>query len=371
MFEEFEHLNDAELANFSTMKIGGWANWLIFPKNVQELKKILKICHEKEIKTFILGNGSNVLFDDAGFDGAVICLRHFSYLRSNDNEKFKKNKKREKRLKIKNQQENFENEENQMPSKKQQRNRKIQKFKRGQKCRKNVQKSGFFDAIFPPLKLCNKPIWRVELNNRTRCVEVGAGINLFSLNMQLAKLGLSGLEFCYGIPATLGGFLVMNGGCFGHEICEIVEEVQVLQDGKILWRTRDECDFSYRHSNLQNCVVLGAKLRLLEEKSENIVQNMNFFLEKKRASQPCDLPSLGCVFKAANGVSVGKILDDMGLKGFCIGRAQVSTKHAGFIVNMGGATAKDVTELIKFLEVKLLEAGVKAEREIIVLPSQI
>ncbi len=291
MFEEFECLRDVELAKFSTMKIGGKAKWLIFPKNVQELRKILQICEENQIKTFVLGNGSNVLFDDAGFDGAVIKLRHFDFVK---------------------------------------------------KCSKKGKKQAF-------------------------CVEVGAGINLFALNVRLAKLGLSGLEFSNGIPATLGGFLVMNGGCFGHEICEFVEEVQILQGGKVFWRKKEECDFSYRHSNLQNCVILSAKLHLFEEKTEKIMQNMNFFLEKKRASQPCDLPSLGSVFKATNGVSVGKILDDLGLKGLSVGGAQVSKKHAGFVVNTGGAAAKDVLALVEILEKKLAEIDVQPEREIIVL----
>ena len=112
------------------------------------------------------------------------------------------------------------------------------------------------------------------------CVEAGAGVNLFALNVRLAKLGLSGLEFSYGIPATLGGFLAMNGGCFGHEICEFVEAVQVLQNGKVFWRKKEECDFSYRHSNLQNCIILSAKLRLFEEKPEKIMQNMDFYFQK-------------------------------------------------------------------------------------------
>lgn len=291
MFEEFERLENVELAKFSTIKIGGNAKSVIFPKNAQEIERILQICEENQIKTFVLGNGSNVLFDDAGFDGAVLNLKHFDFV-----------------------------------------------------------------------KVCEK-----DKKKHTCCVEIGAGINLFALNLRLSNLGLSGLEFCYGIPATLGGFLVMNGGCFGHEICEFVEEVQILQNGKIFWHKKDECGFSYRHSNLQNCIILSAKLRLFEEKTEKIVQNMNFYLQKKRNLQPCDLPSLGSVFKAVQGISVGKILDELGLKGLSVGGAQVSTKHAGFVVNTGGATAQDVLALVEILENKLAEIGIKPEREIIVL----
>ena len=331
MFEEFECLLDVELARFSTMKIGGKAKWLIFPKNVQELQEILQICEEKRIKTFVLGNGSNVLFDDAGFDGAVLNLRHFDFV------KVEKNCK------------------------------KI--IKNAQKCAKNATflKNLIFETENCAFQNLKNASFKIFQRKRARSVQVGAGINLFALNLRLAKLGLSGLEFCYGIPATLGGFLVMNGGCFGHEICEFVEEVQILQDGKVFWRTKDTCDFSYRHSNLQNCVLLSAKLRLFEEKTEKILQNMNFFLEMKRASQPCDQPSLGSVFKAVDGVSVGKILDELGLKGLSVGGAQVSTKHAGFVVNTGGATAEDVLSLVEIIEKKLAENGIKAEREIIVL----
>lgn len=291
MFEEFERLENVELAKFSTIKIGGNAKSVIFPKNAQEIERILQICEENQIKTFVLGNGSNVLFDDAGFDGTVLNLKHFDFV-----------------------------------------------------------------------KVCEK-----DKIKHTCCVEIGAGINLFALNLRLSNLGLSGLEFCYGIPATLGGFLVMNGGCFGHEICEFVEEVQILQNGKIFWHKKDECGFFYRHSNLQNCIILSAKLRLFEEKTEKIVQNMNFYLQKKRNLQPCDLPSLGSVFKAVQGISVGKILDELGLKGLSVGGAQVSTKHAGFVVNTGGATAQDVLALVEILENKLAEIGIKPEREIIVL----
>ena len=335
MFEEFECLRDVELAKFSTMKIGGKAKWLIFPKNVQELQKILQICEKNTVKTFVLGNGSNVLFDDAGFDGAVINLRHFDFVRV---EKSAKNKSNIRKKTLKNAQKYAKNDN----------------FSKKMIC--GIENSQNENISYKLLQCKN-----------ARSVEVGAGINLFALNVRLAKLGLSGLEFCYGIPATLGGFLVMNGGCFGHEICEVVEEVQILKNGELFWRKRDDCDFSYRHSNLQNCVILSAKLRLFEEKTEKILQNMNFFLEKKRSSQPCDLPSLGSVFKAANGVSVGKILDDLGLKGLSMGGAQVSTKHAGFVVNTGGATAKDVLALIQILEEKLAEIGIKPEREIIVL----
>lgn len=291
MFEKFDFIENVDLKDFSTMKVGGKAKYIIFPKNADEIKKILQICRKNDIKTFILGNGSNVLFDDKGFSGAIICL-------------------------------------------------------------KKMQDITFLE------------------NN---VVEVSAGVNLFALNMALCKHGLSGLEFCYGIPATIGGFLVMNGGCFEHEICEFVKEVKVLENGKIFDVKAEDCDFSYRHSNLQNCVVLSAKLQLFAEEPDKIKQNMDFYLNLKRKKQPCEFPSLGSVFKVIKTkpeIHPAKLIDKMHLKGVKIGGAEVSTKHAGFIVNCGNATSDDVLNLIVFLEQKLAEIGVNVEREIVVLKEE-
>ncbi len=288
MFEEFDCIENADLKNFSTMKVGGKAKYVVFPKNEKEVEKILQICAENKLKSFVLGNGSNVLFDDKGFCGVIVCLKKM------DKIQFLKN---------------------------------------------NV-------------------------------VKVSAGVNLFALNVALCERGLSGLEFCYGIPATIGGFVVMNGGCFGNEICQFVQSVRVLQDGIFKTLKKSECDFSYRHSKLQNCVVLSVKLKLKSEKSEKIAQNMASFLKLKRENQPCEFASLGSVFKAKKTnpeIYPAKLIDKMGLKGVKIGKAEVSKKHAGFIINRGGATSKDVLELVKFLEEKLRSVGVAPEREIIVL----
>ncbi len=293
MFEKFERLENESLCQHSTMKTGGKAKWILFPKNLKELKEILSICKENGIKFFILGNGSNVLFSDGGFDGVIISLKHFNTFKI--------------------------------------------------LCEKT-------DIVY---------------------VKVGAGINLFDLNFKLQKQGLSGLEFSFGIPATLGGFLRMNSGCFGHEICEIVEEVYVLDGERCRTIKNKDCGFAYRSSNLEKYIILGAKLRFFKEKCEKIAQNMQFYLNKKKSSQPCEMPSLGSVFKRGNAngeiVFPAKIIDELGLKGFSVGGAQVSLKHAGFIVNSGNATSKDVLALIEFLEEKLKTCGFCPEREIIVL----
>ena len=291
MFSEFECIENADLKEFSTIKIGGIARWIVFPKNHIELKKILQICEKNTLKLKILGNGSNILFADAGFDGVLVNLKYFNKI-----------------------------------------------------------------TILEKLQ--------------DECIlQVGAGINLFALNIRLGMLGLSGLEFSYGIPASLGGFIYMNGGCFGHEVCEVISSVLVMDyDGNLKVIEKDECGFDYRASKLEKYIILGAKLRLKREKSELILKNMRFFLEKKRNSQPCDMPSLGSVFKIVKSnppIYPAKIIDNLGLKGVKIGMAEVSTKHAGFIVNLGGAKASDVIALIEFLEEKLKGVGVVVEREIV------
>ncbi len=293
MFDNFEKIENADLKQYSTMRTGGCAKVIVFPKNIGEIVKILKICQKNREKTLILGNGSNILFDDNGFDGVIISLKHFN-----------------------------------------------------------------------KIKICK------GLEPNVREIEVGAGINLFQLNQKLAKRGLSGLEWSYGIPATLGGLLVMNGGAFGHEICEFVKEVKVLDGGKIREINAEQAEFSYRHSNLQKYIVLGANLQLSCEKTENILEKMNFFLAKRKESQPYEFPSLGSVFKQIRGEEIvypAKLLDKMGLKGVRIGKAEISKKHAGFIINTGGATSADVLALIEFMECQVSKVGVTLEREIVVL----
>ncbi len=311
MFENFEKLENVELKNFSTMKTGGRARVILFPKTHLELIKIWEICSQNNLPLFVLGNGSNVLFDDNGFDGVIVSLKHFDKISVCD----------------------LCHSANHCCH-----------FERSQKISR-VGDEGVF-------------------------VRVGAGINLFALNLKLKELGLSGLEWSYGIPATLGGMVVSNGGCFGHEIGEFVEEATVLCNGRIKRLKKAQLKFAYRVSNLRSCIVLNVKLRLTREKPQKIAGDMAFFLKKKRETQPCDLPSLGSIFKRIAGeetIFPAKIFDQLGLKGTNINGAELSTKHAGFVVNKGGATSADVLQLIRLLEDKLKELGLPAEKEIIIL----
>ena len=192
------------------------------------------------------------------------------------------------------------------------------------------------------------------------------------MNKKLERLGLSGLEWSYGIPATLGGMVVGNAGCFDHEMGQVVKEVLVADGGKLKILKKDDLHFAYRSAkhndvDLKNYVVLAAKLKLFHEKREKIAQKMANFLKKKRELQPCDKPSLGSVFKRIEGnetIFPAKLIDELGFKGCKIGGAEVSTKHAGFIINDGNATAEDFLKLVEVVESKLAEMGVFPEREI-------
>lgn len=287
MFKNIYYLKNEKLAQYSTINIGGNAKYIVFPKSLKELRQCIKITRENKQKVFVLGNGSNTLFDDDGFDGVVISL-------------------------------------------------------------KNMQK----------------------IIKKQNYVIVDAGVNLFALNLKVKEWGLSGLEWSYGIPASIGGFVFMNGGCFGHEICEYIEEVSVLRNDKIIKFKRPQIQFGYRQSNIDG-IIVSVKLKLVQCPNDIIAENMNQALKTKREKQPCDKPSLGSVFKRVMTdkeiIYPAKMIDSLGLKGVKIGGAEISTKHAGFIVNVGGATSADYIALMQFLRDKLAVYGVDVKNEIVIL----
>lgn len=201
-------------------------------------------------------------------------------------------------------------------------------------------------------------------------VIVGAGLNLFKLNNLLCQNNLSGFEWSFGIPGTIGGLVYMNGGSFGSEICQYVKEILVIEDKKLKCIKREDINFEYRSSNLKNAIILQIKLCLTKSNKETILKNMTNFYNIKKEKQPCDLPSLGSVFKINFDKEIvypAKLIDNLGLKGVKIGGAEISQKHAGFIVNSNHATSKDVLDLVEFVEQKAKENGVTLKREIIVL----
>lgn len=281
MFDSIEKLEDVCLKDFCTFKIGGIGKIIVFPKNVLELKSVLKECKNNNLKYFILGNGSNILFPDYYFDKVIISLKNFNVVKV---------------------------------------------------IRQNV-------------------------------VYAESGVNLFALNKFLADNSLAGLEFSFGIPASVGGFVYMNGGAFGQEISNFVLRVKIFENGKVKWLSRKDIDFQYRHSGISG-IILGVELKLQSGDKKNIIKKQQENLAIRKENQPYNKFSAGSIFKRENGCIPAKIIDTMGLKGVKIGEAEISKKHAGFIVNNGDAKAIDVIALIQFIKHK---THMNFELEIVVL----
>ena len=199
----------------------------------------------------------------------------------------------------------------------------------------------------------------------------GSGISLAMASKKAASLSLSGLEFAVGIPGTIGGAVYMNAGAYDGEMAKVVTSVQVMdRQGQSSQLKAEELDFSYRHTALQNSglIVTSVTVSLQPGEAESIKAKMDDFSQRRIAKQPLELPSAGSMFKRPVGYFAGTLIEQTGLKGYTVGGAQVSTKHAGFVVNVGGATAKDVLQLISDVQAQVLAAqGVQLEPEVLVL----
>jgi len=278
---------DEPMAAHTSFKIGGPAEIMAFPKNADELSKILKVSKVLDCKTAILGAGTNVLAPDDGIPGLVICLK---------------------------------------------------------------------DAMDGMERL------------DAATIRVMAGVTMTRAAVFAANLGLSGLEFAHGIPGSVGGGVYMNAGAYGGEICQVCKSVAAMDmDGNVRTLTNDEMDFSYRHSRLEdtNEIVLYADFTLVPAETEQVREKMQELMGKRKASQPLELPSAGSAFKRPVGGYAAALIDQTGLKGFQIGGAAVSQKHAGFVVNLGGATAENVKELLSQVSDKVFAAtGIRLEPEV-------
>lgn len=190
-------------------------------------------------------------------------------------------------------------------------------------------------------------------------VEAGAGVALTDLSHLAASRGLSGLEFAVGIPGSLGGAVVMNAGAYDGEMSDVVVSVKVISpDGRqLITLTKAELQYGYRKSVLldSNWVVLSARLALHPGNVKEIKAKMAEYTRRREAKQPISLPSAGSVFKKPKGYFVGPMIESLGLKGYRVGDAQVSELHAGFIVNLGQATADDVLTLIQHIQSAVAE----------------
>ena len=275
------------LAKHTSLRIGGGAEVMAFPKNGEELSEILKVSVLLDGSFAILGAGTNVLAPDEGVRGLVICLKD---------------------------------------------------------CLEGIE-------ALP--------------GNRLR---VMAGVTMSRAAVVAANLGLSGLEFAHGIPGTVGGGVYMNAGAYGGEICQVCKQVEVMnRQGQRRVLTAEEMGFSYRHSVLEETgdIVLSAEFALTPAEPEIIRGKMKALIGKRTASQPLDLPSAGSAFKRPVGGYAAALIEEAGLKGFRLGNAGISEKHAGFAVNLGGATADEMKQLLQTVSDRVYEtSGIRLEPEI-------
>lgn len=284
-------LFDAPMRQFTSIQVGGPADSLLFPKDVDELKKVVRYARRKKIPFLILGRGTNLVVRDKGVRGWVISLTQGM---------------------------------------------------------KKIQMDG-------------------------GVVEAEAGLSLQRLVQFSIQKGLTGLEAFFGIPGTVGGGLAMNAGAWGAELKDVLLSVTLMkEDGEIAERSRSRLRFSYRGLAISPCwIILKGRFELKRGKKEEILERVKSYSEMRKRRQPLDYPSAGSIFKNPKEGPAGKWIEEAGLKGFRIGRAMVSERHANFIINLGKATAEEVIRLMEFVEKKIYEEkGISLEREVKVVGEQ-
>ena len=227
------------------------------------------------------------------------------------------------------------------------------------------------DGGYKGLIIKTTGINKIELQeNNIKIIKAQAGAKLPTVARFALDNKLTGLEFAWGIPGTLGGAVFMNAGAYDGEMKNIVIDVDVLKDGKYLTLTADEMKFAYRDSvaKHESMVILSASLGLQKGDAESIKAKMDDFLNRRKTKQPLTNPNAGSTFKRPVGYFTGPLIRESGLMGYRIGDAMVSTKHAGFVVNMGNASAKDVRKVIEHIKVTVKEKfNVTLEEELITI----
>lgn len=274
------------MSRHTTFRIGGPARLMALPADPKQAAAAVRAARALEITPFFLGNGSDLLVADRGYDGFVL-------------------------------------------------------------------KCGGMDQVR-------------EVNRRLRAE---SGIPLARLAMAALGRGLAGLEFAHGIPGTLGGAVLMNAGAYGGEMVQVLTSVTYLdEEGQCRTLPADQCGLSYRHSLFAEhpeWLILSAEMALTQGDAEEIRGRMEDLAQRRRSKQPLEWPSAGSTFKRPAGHFAAALIEQCGLKGVGIGGAQVSEKHAGFVINRGGATAEDVRRLMDHIrETVLRQTGVELEPEV-------
>ena len=222
------------------------------------------------------------------------------------------------------------------------------------------------DSGYDGLVISTKHLEKIKFDGNLVLCE--AGVTFKILQNFCIKHGLSGLEWSAAIPASVGGAVVMNAGAFGGEFKDVVEKVEVFENGEKKILAKQDLVFSYRQSSLKGKVVMRVWLSLEQKTSVLVAERYQFYANKKTSAQPTSFGSAGSIFKRTENVIPAKIIDKLGLKGVKIGGAEVSTHHSGFIVNTGTATATDVLKLIDYIKATVVErCGIFLQNEIIVL----
>ena len=273
--KNYEYYKNISLKKYNTYRIDVMCEYLIYPKDKDELINLLRYLKENKIKYLILGCGSNVILAKPCFD-VVIKLDKLNKIEINDN-----------------------------------------------------------------------------------IVIAGAGVNLISLSNMCMKEGLNGLAFAGGIPGLVGASTAMNAGAYKEDMASIVKEVKVITpDLEIVTMANKELNYSYRDSFLKenkDYICIETTFELSREESSKIKDVMDNRRQRRVDTQPLDMPSAGSVFRNPEGMSAGKLIEDIGLKGYSIGGAEISTKHANFIINKNNATYEDIIHLIEVTKKKVEE----------------
>ena len=274
------------MRNHTTFRIGGPARLMALPRNGKEAAAAVRLAAAEGVAPFFLGNGSNLLVADGGFDGFILKTTGLDQTR--------------------------------------------------------------------------------EVNRRLRAE---CGIPLARLAMAALGRGLTGLEFAHGIPGTLGGAVFMNAGAYGGEMVQVLAAVTYADErGERVTLPAGDCGLTYRHSLFSEhpeWLILEAELTLAPGEPEAVRARMEELARQRRAKQPLEWPSAGSTFKRPEGHFAAALIDQCGLKGVGIGGAQVSEKHAGFVINRGDATADDVRRLMDLVrETVLRQTGVELEPEV-------
>lgn len=276
------------LSRHTTFRIGGPADYYVMPNSVDQLKQVIALCREQELPFQVIGNGSNILCADDGFEGVII-------------------------------------------------------------------------DVVRGLNQC-------EVDQAAGTITAQAGVLLSALARKAQQAGLTGLEFAGGIPGSVGGALMMNAGAYGGEMKQVVQWARVLTgEGQEQVISVEELDLSYRHSAIRTngWIVLEAGFALQQGEPAGIRAVMDDLAARRRDKQPLEFPSAGSTFKRPIGYFAAQLIDEAGMKGFTVGGAQVSEKHAGFVINRGGATAVDVLALCQAVKEKIFQrVGVELEMEV-------